>query len=136
MGYVEEVANAALDNDVDMEDEMPPLALDLSEDEVGPAGPYNIDADSDADSGEDVGGDEPPIKRARELHTFGVLLAPARMPTGAALRTAQAAETCSGVAGAITSLLDETVETPGATVKTRAGVVHGNRRGQAHIGGA
>ena len=64
IGYVEEFANVAIENDVDMEDEPPPMLPDDSDEDVGPAGPYDNESDSDK---EDLGGDEPRILFARGI---------------------------------------------------------------------
>ena len=88
---------------------MPSLIQEASEEDVGPAGPYEQDTDSD-----DEGGEEPPSKKAREVYMFGVSKMNAEV--------AAVDDTCedhngplcaTGVAGAIGVLPDETaVETP------------------------
>ena len=59
----------------------PPLLADPSDDEAGPAAPYEQESESDDDEEDGVGptakrahagGAEPTAKRARELHVLGV----------------------------------------------------------------
>ena len=65
VGYVEDIFDTAADDDVNMENEMPSLIQEASEEDVGPAGPYEQDTDSD-----DEGGEEPPSKKAREVYIY------------------------------------------------------------------
>ena len=59
-----------------------------SDDDVGPAAPYEPDSESDTDSdGEDVGAAEPPAKRPREIHALGVAGAIGVLPDEAAAET-------------------------------------------------
>ena len=106
VGYAEDILDPAVDDDASMEDGIAPLIHDASDSDVGLAGPYDNDTDSDSDAGKD----EPPIKRARGLHAIGAL-GPKRDD-----------EHHLGVVGVIDILPDETaVETPGQqTVRQKA----------------
>ena len=60
IGQVEEYIEVGQDEDVDMEDGLPEMAMpEASDDDIGPGGPYTQDSD-DEDSA------EPPTKKARE----------------------------------------------------------------------
>ena len=83
IGYAEDIINSAVDDDVNMEDEMTPLIRESSDDDVGPAGSYDNDTDSD----NEVGGDEPPIKKAREIYALAVAGAIGVLPDETAVET-------------------------------------------------
>ena len=109
VGYVEDIFDTAADDDVNMENEMPSLIQEASEEDVGPAGPYEQDTDSD-----DEGGEEPPSKKAREVYMFGVSKMNAEVAAVDGTCEDHNGPLCAtGVAGAIGVLPDETaVETP------------------------
>ena len=63
IGQVEEYIEVESDGDAVMGDDRPDLAkAEVSDDDAGPAGPYEQDSDD-----ESVNDGEPPAKRAREL---------------------------------------------------------------------